>query len=386
MRPPTPQRRTSNSNPLKPKPKLQSIIAPTSAAADAKVDPGTSPGSDPAPPADANAPVNQNQSQSPSESLPLLSPSLGGVTGSIILGGKPSRPRHRMSTDKLETLDAFFKFNTHPSRKEKEAISKDLDMDLKTVTIWFQNKRQTLARSRRQLSSEGATTPTAAIDILAHASATMSPLVATEKTSASLASVPVQIQPGSVAQGSYPDCLSLNQSTSRPQRASSCDSIPKTHSQALTQPRVALSSVTHNAHVFVFESVWTEMPSSTSSCVSSPFLDLRKPRLKGDRTIHPEDLWKHIPSLPAQPALSSPDVSPDIEYTLRFPWEECQHSFFVQTNTFTALLFPNTMVTFVASFIGAAAVFARVTSAVPMDYSMGSSYAAPPSYTSGTAT
>ncbi|KAF8492439.1 hypothetical protein F5888DRAFT_1637183 [Russula emetica] len=190
----------SNSNPLKPKPKpkLQSIIVPISAAAaaDAKVDPGTSPGSDPVPPANANAPVvgcfpvlppptfvyeiqnqNQNQSQSPSESLPLLSPSLGGVTGSIILGGKPSRPRHRMSTDKLETLDAFFKFNTHPSHKEKEAISKDLDMDLKTVTIWFQNKRQTLARSRRQLSSEGATTPTAAIDILAHASATtMSPL------------------------------------------------------------------------------------------------------------------------------------------------------------------------------------------------------------------
>ncbi|KAF8506779.1 hypothetical protein F5888DRAFT_1885779 [Russula emetica] len=251
---------------------------------------------------------NQSQSQSPSESFPLLSPSLSGVTGSIILGGKPSRPRHRMSTDKLETLDAFFKFNTHPSRKEKEAISKDLDMDLKTVTIWFQNKRQTLARSRRQLSSEGATTPTAAIDILAHASATMSPLVATEKTSASLASVPVQ--PGSVAQGSYPGCLSLNQSTSRPQRASSCDSIPKTHSQALTQPRVALSSVTHNAHVFVFESVRTEMPSS--SCVSSPFLDLRKPRLGGGRTIHPEDLWKHIPSSPAQPALSSPDVSPDI--------------------------------------------------------------------------
>ena len=29
------------------------------------------------------------------------------------------------------------------------------------------------------------------------------------------------------------------------------------------------------------------------------------------------------------------------------------------------------MVTFVASFIGAAAVFARVTSAVPMEYGMG---------------
>ena len=161
-----------------------------------------------------------------------------------------------------------------------------LHRDLKTVTIWFQNRRQTLARSRRQLSSEGATSPTAAaIDILAFASATMSPLVATEKTP------------------------SPNQSISRPQRASSCDSIPKSHPQVLTQPRVPVSAVTHDPHIFVFESVRTEMPSS--SC-DSPFPDMRKPCLGGDRSIHPEDLWKHIPSSPAQPALSSPDVSPDI--------------------------------------------------------------------------
>ena len=181
-----------------------------------------------------------------------------------------------------------------------------LHRDLKTVTIWFQNKRQTLARSRRQLSSERATTPTAAIDILASASATKS-LVAPEKTSASLASVPTQ--PGSV-QGSYLDRSSPSQSTSRPQRASSCDSIPKSHPLVLTQPRAPLSAVTHDPHVFVFESVRTEMPSS--SCVSSPFPDLPNPRLGGDRSIHPEDLWKHIPSSPVQPALCSPDVSPDI--------------------------------------------------------------------------
>lgn len=137
----------------------------------------------------------------------------------------------------------------------------------------------------------------------------MSPLGATtEKIPVSLASVCVQ--PGSVVQGSYPDSPSLDRSTSRPQRASSCDSITNTHPQVLTQPRVPLSAVTHEPHVFVLESVRTEMPSS--SCVSSPFPDLRKHRPGGDRSIHPEDLWKHIPSSPGQPALSSPDVSPDI--------------------------------------------------------------------------
>jgi hypothetical protein len=33
-----------------------------------------------------------------------------------------------MSGDKLETLDAFFRRNTHPSRKEKEAICKAVNM------------------------------------------------------------------------------------------------------------------------------------------------------------------------------------------------------------------------------------------------------------------
>jgi hypothetical protein len=136
----------NNNNNPPPKPKPQSIILPISPAADAKVVPGTSPESDPAP-GNVNAPVvgcfpvlppttfvyenqsqSQSQSQSPSltESL-LVSPSLS-VAGSIILGGRPSRPRHRMSTDNLETLDAFFRRNTHPSRKEREAICKDLDM------------------------------------------------------------------------------------------------------------------------------------------------------------------------------------------------------------------------------------------------------------------
>ncbi len=56
-----------------------------------------------------------------------------------------------------------------------------------------------------------------------------------------------------------------------------------------------------------------QFPSPTLSfnhAFRSP-LSLHKPRFGGDRSIHPEDLWKHIPSSPAQPALSSPDVSPD---------------------------------------------------------------------------
>jgi homeobox domain-containing protein len=134
-------RSSSQASNKPPKPKPQPIITTvtTTAAADTKVDPGTSPRSEPAPvsapPVVGCFPVlppstfvyeNQNQSQSYPESLTLVSPS-PSVAGPIILG-KPPRPRHRMSSNKLETLDAFFRRNTHPSRKEKEAICKDLDM------------------------------------------------------------------------------------------------------------------------------------------------------------------------------------------------------------------------------------------------------------------
>jgi hypothetical protein len=184
------------------------------------------------------------------------------------------------------------------TRLSSELRTSQFHRDLKTVTIWFQNKRQTVARSRRQLESEGATASTAAMEMLASASATMSPLAAAEEPSVSLASATVH--PGAEVQRSlFPDCASLSQSAPRSLHASSCDSNIKSH-----QPRVPLSAVAHNPNVFFFESVRAEM---SSTCVSP---DLHKP---SDWSIHPEDLWKHIPSSPAQPVLSSPDVSPDID-------------------------------------------------------------------------
>jgi len=63
-----------------------------------------------------------------SDESPLVAVGPHNAGCSPTLLGKPSRPRHRMSSDKLETLDAFFRRNTHPSRKEKEAVGKALNM------------------------------------------------------------------------------------------------------------------------------------------------------------------------------------------------------------------------------------------------------------------
>ena len=199
-----------------------------------------------------------------------------------------------------------------------------LRRDLKTVTIWFQNKRQTVARSRKLQIPEGASanastaTSTAAMDMLASASAKMTPLAVTAaagttaKSSASASSsAPSSVQLGSDTgrPGPLERSSSLDSSVSRRLRrttTSSRDSAPK--SLALASSRVRPSATALDSNVFGSESAQAE-PSSASP-------DLRKPPhlgRTGSWPIHPEDLWKHIPSSPALPALSSPDVSPDID-------------------------------------------------------------------------
>ena len=191
--------------------------------------------------------------------------------------------------------------------------------DLKTVTIWFQNKRQTVARSRKQsesykLSSE-TLVPTTAMDMLASASATMTPLVAETTT-----------RLGSGSGGSCACCSSRDSSdlpASRLLYASSCAAYP---SSPDLRPRIPLSSGATAQDSDVFESallprelrtssgaVVTRVSSSPSSAEGS---EPRKPRNHHWPIIHPENLWKYIPSSPVQqeqPVMSSsPDVSPVI--------------------------------------------------------------------------
>jgi hypothetical protein len=182
--------------------------------------------------------------------------------------------------------------------------------DIKTVTIWFQNKRQTLARSRKLLQSEDANTSTTAVDMLASVSAKMSPLAppsvppADVKPSASSTSATTaDIQLGSDIGIGRPRSSTLDRSVPRLQRTIS---LPLASSRS----HLGLSAVVHDYNVFG-ESVRAQPSSATY--VPSPSPDFRESRLGHHWPIHPEDLWKHIPSSPALPVLSSPDVSPDID-------------------------------------------------------------------------
>ncbi|KAF9011225.1 hypothetical protein BDQ17DRAFT_1322169 [Cyathus striatus] len=65
------------------------------------------------------------------------------------------RTRKRFTNVQLTMLENLFHQNSHPTREERESVAKAGGMEIKSVTIWFQNKRQT---ERKSAASNGAST------------------------------------------------------------------------------------------------------------------------------------------------------------------------------------------------------------------------------------
>ncbi|KAJ7621171.1 homeodomain transcription factor [Roridomyces roridus] len=57
------------------------------------------------------------------------------------------RTRKRFSNAQLTMLEQLFHQNSHPSREQREVCARACNMEVKSVTIWFQNKRQTERRT-----------------------------------------------------------------------------------------------------------------------------------------------------------------------------------------------------------------------------------------------
>ncbi|TFK88890.1 hypothetical protein K466DRAFT_585128 [Polyporus arcularius HHB13444] len=49
-------------------------------------------------------------------------------------------------------LEHLYRKASHPTREQREQVAKDAEIDIRSVTVWFQNKRQTDRRIHRQLS------------------------------------------------------------------------------------------------------------------------------------------------------------------------------------------------------------------------------------------
>ncbi|KAJ7905027.1 homeodomain transcription factor [Mycena leptocephala] len=57
------------------------------------------------------------------------------------------RTRKRFTNAQLMMLEQLFHENSHPSREQRESVARSANMEVKSVTIWFQNKRQTERRT-----------------------------------------------------------------------------------------------------------------------------------------------------------------------------------------------------------------------------------------------
>ncbi|KAL7285011.1 hypothetical protein ACG7TL_000100 [Trametes sanguinea] len=64
----------------------------------------------------------------------------------------PKRTRKRFTTLQLMMLEHLYHKASHPTREQREQLAKDAEIDVRSVTVWFQNKRQTDRRIHRQLS------------------------------------------------------------------------------------------------------------------------------------------------------------------------------------------------------------------------------------------
>ncbi|KAI0652615.1 hypothetical protein C8Q79DRAFT_938603 [Trametes meyenii] len=90
--------------------------------------------------------VCSDDSLASSDTTPSLGPPDAIVDG-------PKRTRKRFTTMQLMMLEHLYHKASHPTREQREQLAKDAEIsDVRSVTVWFQNKRQTDRRMHRQLS------------------------------------------------------------------------------------------------------------------------------------------------------------------------------------------------------------------------------------------
>ncbi|KIJ53751.1 hypothetical protein M422DRAFT_241994 [Sphaerobolus stellatus SS14] len=67
--------------------------------------------------------------------------SLGTSSAYTVAEGR--RTRKRISAAQLAQLEELYRLSSHPTREQRDSLAKRIQMETKSVTIWFQNKRQT---------------------------------------------------------------------------------------------------------------------------------------------------------------------------------------------------------------------------------------------------
>jgi homeobox protein YOX1/YHP1 len=104
--------------------------------------------------------------------------------------------RKRADARQLEVLNATYNRTAFPSTEEHAALAKQLDLSVRSVQIWFQNKRQSMRQGGRTINP--ATTPVSSAGPASLPVPTPTPPVAYRSTSPSVTASGMAQQPGSI--------------------------------------------------------------------------------------------------------------------------------------------------------------------------------------------
>ncbi|KAI5997918.1 hypothetical protein EDD15DRAFT_2242538 [Pisolithus albus] len=79
----------------------------------------------------------------PSTTAPSSSPPPTSILGPAEQASHVPYGRRRNTREQIEVLQKVYAITAHPSRAQRQSLASELGMELKSVTNWFQNKRQT---------------------------------------------------------------------------------------------------------------------------------------------------------------------------------------------------------------------------------------------------
>ncbi|TFK70091.1 homeobox-domain-containing protein, partial [Pluteus cervinus] len=227
---------------------------------------------------------------SPSLSRTSSTTSISSVDDSHIMSDHSTptasrRTRKRFSNAQLTMLENLFHQNSHPSREQREAVAAAGGMEVKSVTIWFQNKRQT----ERKVALHNPTGITGSPTSMSSSSSRRA--THHHSTSSPFASPSLS-----------------NSSSSRP----SLDHVASRTESRFSTPRTPTSRRHHNTNP-TGESLWDHMPSSPLAPPASPppreYFDLVRTKHQNRKTLeyacaaarHPDSSSKHSPGRRSRP-------------------------------------------------------------------------------------
>ncbi|KAI9569406.1 homeobox-domain-containing protein [Boletus coccyginus] len=174
------------------------------------------------------------------------------------------RTRKRFTSVQLMMLEQLFHQSSHPTREEREAVAQAAGMEMKSVTIWFQNKRQT----ERKVALHHATNqPTEAHRAASFPIPSSSPSALSASTSSSATSHPIRTPHTRTLSTSHSHSAHAHtprRKITPPRPRPSLDRVATRSESRLPPPRTPTRP--HNPRA----SLWDNMPSSPLAPPSSP--------------------------------------------------------------------------------------------------------------------